>query len=81
MTEDKVTYRYRVGGLMRCCTLTLALAYDVGEPAVGEVPAREGALLPCRRCSSAMVFRDGAWEWDKSRKTRPHVPPAAPLAA
>jgi len=73
-------YRYRVGGLMRCCTLTLAMAYDPGEPAVDEVQAVEGAVLPCRYCSSSMIFREGAWEWNKSRATQPPSPPEAELA-
>lgn len=67
-------YQYRQGGLVRCCTVTLAMAYDVGEPAVdGAVPV-EGAKLPCRSCSTQMVYRQGAWEADRSRAPIHGVP-------
>lgn len=59
---DKRPYQYRPGGLMRCCTLTLALAYESPRDA-----AAEEDKLPCRYCSSTMIFTSGAWEWDKSR--------------
>lgn len=79
MTEDKVTYRYRVGGLMRCCTKTLALAAESNLKQIEQDP--DAGFLPCRFCSTTMVFREGAWERDKSRTAQPPVPPAAQLAA
>lgn len=69
-------YRYRSGGLMRCCLQTLVLVYEddpVHQPF-------EGDKLPCRYCSSSMIFKDGAWEWDKSRAVQPPVPAEAELA-
>lgn len=67
---------YRPGGLMRCCTLTLSMLYQVAEEEglAGDLElalnVTEGAKLPCRYCSTTMVFRDGAWEWDKSAKSK-----------
>lgn len=58
-TADGDQTPYRIGGLMRCCILTLSEA-DVFW-------CHEGQELPCRWCSSKMVFRQGAWEWDRSR--------------
>lgn len=59
-------YQYRQGGLMRCCTLTLVLHHDM--PGAAELaPTAEGEKLPCRSCSSTMIFTEGAWERDKSR--------------
>jgi len=71
-------YRFRQGGLMRCCTLTLANFHAL--PLVTAVA--EGAKLPCRYCSTTMVYREGAWEWDKSRAPIHGVaqPPEAELA-
>lgn len=68
---------YRSGGLMRCCTLTLAMAYELSP-----LQHVEGNRLPCRACSTTMVFRDGAWEWDRSAKNKygnVPVPPDAEL--
>ena len=44
----------RIGGLMRCCTLTLRQTPRHGA---------EGETLPCNYCSSPMQFVDGAWTW------------------
>lgn len=61
---------------MRCCTLTLALAYAAEvKPLVGK-----GGKLPCRYCSTTMIFRDGAWEWDKSAKNKYGDVPIPPEA-
>jgi hypothetical protein len=72
-------FGYRQGGLMRCCLLTMVKVYE-DDPT--HVPF-EGDKLPCRSCSSTMVFRQGAWEWDKSRAnpTGVVIPPDAELAA
>ena len=45
----------RIGGVMRCCAETLSER---------EAPGRDGDVLPCRYCSSRLIFRSGAWEWD-----------------
>lgn len=44
----------RVGGLMRCCIVTIRER---------ETPGTEGEVQPCRWCSSSSRFRDGEWEW------------------
>jgi hypothetical protein len=72
-------YPFEPSGLMRCCLRTLAMAYDPAEPAVDEVQAVEGAKLPCRACSTTMIFLGGMWRWDKSR-AQPPSPPEAELA-
>lgn len=61
---------YRPGGLVRCCTLTLAMAYDLADRLEARPNETEGAKLPCRHCSTTMVFHDGAWERDKSAKSK-----------
>ena len=62
---DKPHFRQlplRIGGVMRCCLVTL------NESLVTE---HEGDLLPCRYCKSRLRVRDGAWEWDDSKKETP----------
>lgn len=49
----------RTGGLMRCCVAT----YEEIAPPAGM--AKDGDTLRCNWCSSRMVLRDGAWEWDR----------------
>lgn len=66
-------YKYRQGGLMRCCTLTLAIVHDDANPELWP-QAEQGEKLPCRSCSSTMIFVEGAWEWDKSRAPIHGVP-------
>jgi len=62
---DEQTYQVRQGGLMRCCLLTLAEFYKEPADIMGfEV---EGQILPCRHCSSSMIFVEGAWEWNKAK--------------
>lgn len=83
MTEP-AKYNYRPGGLMRCCTLTLANLYEPDQPGEPETAVYEGARLPCNYCSSKMVFKAGAWEWDKSRapihgNSQPPLPPEAEM--
>ena len=46
----------RTGGLMRCCAGTLE-EY--------EGPEEEGTVARCKWCSSSMVVRDGAWQWNR----------------
>ncbi len=50
----------RIGGLMRCCIETLNDRARTGEP-------HEGEKIECKYAPrhSAMIYRDGAWEWLK----------------
>lgn len=65
---ERVTAKVLIGGLMRCCTGTLS-EYVHDHPY--EVP-EEGATLPCQHCSSRMVVRDGAWQWDREYSLSSH---------
>ena len=55
-----MTDKVKMGGLMRCCLLTLDDYYRSGPAS----KAAEGQTLPCAYCSMTMVFRGGYWEWD-----------------
>ena len=52
-------HRLRPGGVMRCCIATL-------EKRMASGPPHEGELLPCDHCSSGLIYRDGAWEWNRN---------------
>lgn len=53
-------FRYRIGGMLRCCILTLTRAAEEGfGPGVD--------MIRCGWCQSSLVLRDGAWEWSKDR--------------
>lgn len=52
----------RQGGVMRCCVATLWLRM------LEERPPEEGEKLPCKWCSSGLIYRDGAWEWDREQE-------------
>jgi len=58
--------RFRIGGLMRCCTETIGDLYPPGITRAGY----EGMTLLCkyrepgRPGHGHMIFRAGAWEWD-----------------
>jgi hypothetical protein len=54
MTDERVF----VGGLMRCCTGTLARVLESQTE-----PTKEGTVLPCDHCDESMIFTDGAWRW------------------
>lgn len=59
--------RVRTGGLMRCCTMTLA---EYLEGAEG--PSEEGQVMDCKYehpGNSNLIFRHGAWEWNRERGT------------
>lgn len=56
MTASGYRIPIRPGGLMRCCTNTIA---------EHDGPEDEGTVLPCKRCPETMVVRDGAWEWNQ----------------
>jgi hypothetical protein len=48
-----------IGGVMRCCMTTLDTTLVMEE---------EGEILPCKFCSSALIFRDGIWQWFREYK-------------
>ena len=50
----------RQGGLMRCCIQTI-VDFDTD----GMVP-EENTSMGCKWCDSSVIYRDGAWEWDRS---------------
>ena len=53
-------FKIRIGGLLRCCTTSLV-------EQVITVP-KEGDKVTCHYCKSpcgGMIFRDGAFEWDR----------------
>lgn len=55
-------YQVRPGGLMRCCLATLQdrMASCAPDPTEGEV-------IHCKfhDDNGGMVFREGAWEWNR----------------
>lgn len=57
----------RIGGLIRCCIETVRALYPQGGPMQ---VATEGQQLRCRyhpdNRNHRMIFRDGAWEWDRA---------------
>ena len=58
MSDTTLEHRLRPGGVMRCCVATL-------EKRALDNPPYEGERLPCDYCSSALIYRDGAWEWER----------------
>lgn len=50
--------RFRHGGLMRCCTGTLAETDDMSDI---------GSVQKCHYCTSGImvVAPDGVWQWDQ----------------
>lgn len=61
------TYRVRIGGLLRCCLLSLDEAMEQAE---GDSPS-EGDILKCHYCKSpdgGMIFTKDAWEWNHPKK-------------
>lgn len=60
------SYKLRIGGLLRCCTQSLAdaMAEATEEP-------KEGDHVDCKWCKGeGMRFRDGAWEWAREPSAR-----------
>ena len=70
------SWDYARGGLMRCCIKTLFRVHEIHHP---HLPSQE-ISIDCDLCSTQMVFSDGVWDRDKSRQSRPPVPPEAELA-
>lgn len=68
----KERYRVRQGGLMRCCIASLDEAMEAATE-----PPKEDDRLQCKWCgklgTGAMIFRDGAWEWDRPKDQPPGV--------
>ena len=61
MVDTPFTQKLRPGGLLRCCTQSLAEYAE--EPQYNE---KEGLTLACKWCKGGgMIFRDGAWEWNR----------------
>lgn len=48
-------WKYRPGGLLRCCIATLAQMSRMGQ--------HEGEVVECHWCEGNMAWKDGAWEW------------------
>jgi len=62
--EWRVNYVVRPGGLMRCCLATLCRFMESDATK----PPEQGDKLHCmydHSFTGAMIFRDGAWEWDQ----------------
>lgn len=57
----------RFGGLMRCCLTTLGMLSRRAAP---------GEIQPCNWCRSSMVFREGAWEWNRATADAPRKSPS-----
>lgn len=55
-------YTVHQGGLMRCCLASLD-DYQVEKP--DDKEDVEGDVVPCKHCSSSVIFRDGAWRWNR----------------
>lgn len=56
--------RVKMGGLMRCCLVTIGDLYPDGPAAL----AADGQTLQCRYTDNpdhSMVFHAGFWEWDR----------------
>jgi len=49
------------GGLFRCCVATAT--EDKEEH-------KEGDILNCKYCNGKMIFRDGAFKWDRKSTSR-----------
>ncbi len=65
MTSSPWLYSVRQGGLMRCCLASLdeQMAERLER---GDGPPQEGDKVSCRLCPDGnMIFRSGAWEWDR----------------
>lgn len=54
----------RIGGLYRCCIMTLERADDAGK--LEGLP--EGSKIKCCSCGDMLRLRDGAWEWTPADK-------------
>lgn len=62
-----IKVQVRHGGLMRCCLATLDEAM-----AARDVMPVEGETMPCKYHAEngGMIFRDGAWEWNRPEDCR-----------
>jgi len=55
--------RVDTGGLMRCCTATLSLDWNLRPDHKPE----QDEVLECKWCEESMIFReiDHTWRWNK----------------
>ncbi len=57
-------YQVRPGGLMRCCEASID--EEMQRRIDDEEGPKQGTTLKCRYCDNGgMIFRDGAWEWNR----------------
>ncbi len=59
-------YLVRHGGLMRCCLASID--EEMQRRIDDEEGPKEGDTLACKYCKAengGMIFRDGAWEWNR----------------
>jgi len=56
MELERVPFRYRPGGLFRCCFAFLALSSAGKEP-------QDGEEKTCDRCGTELVYHDDCWQW------------------
>ena len=62
-----------IGGLLRCCILSL-------QEYTG--PEEEGQTLVCTYCRAPLILRGDRWHWDMDReKSQPTPTPTTPEAA
>ena len=70
MSMGRRNAHIRIGGLMRCCTSTIAQDADKAplEPNI------EGEILQCQYTDDPthrMIYRAGAWEWYRGSDEEP----------
>jgi hypothetical protein len=57
------TVSIRIGGLLRCCTLSIREDADTRE-----TKPKEGERLTCKYCDNTeIIFHNGAWEWAREK--------------
>jgi hypothetical protein len=62
--QERPTYSFKHGGLMRCCLQSLDDEM-VRREALGEPLMREGDTLPCKYHDGlGMICKKGYWQWN-----------------
>lgn len=51
----------RIGGLMRCCIKSLQEDRPTNP--------QEGDVRPCKWCDATVIYKFGAWEWNREKET------------
>lgn len=73
MAYGRAQAKIRIGGLMRCCTTTIA--NDAAKAPL--TPNNEGEILQCEFAPDdpvhRMVYRKGAWEWYREPEEEPNT--------